>query len=164
MVVKVWRPCQSGLKTNTGGKHGGEGLKAFKRGMKAERWRTRFGRTQGGHMADTRRAHSGTHDGHMAGTCLDAGSKADSIEVDTRRTRGAQGLETRPKWTQGGHNKATWRTSSGDAAGAYHGQPFCLRENPTENCLRKNFEEFLKMLQKHNTILNLKKQNLLLNG
>ena len=49
-----------------------------------------------------------------------------------------QRLEALPKPTQGGHEADTRRTSCGDAARAYRGKLFFLRQNPTVNCLGKN--------------------------
>ena len=120
----TWRTRLGGAaKENSRPTHGGQSLG----GPKADTWRT-----QGGHMADKvwRRGQSGFKTntrGHMADkawrrgqrelkadtcTCLEARPK----RTQFRWTQGGQGVETRPKQTQGGHKVDTWRTSSGDAS------------------------------------------------
>ena len=75
-----------------------------------------------------------------------AGPGHPGLKTDTGQTQGgrmADKVWKRGKRTQaghkarGGHMAGTRRTSSGDAARAYRGQPFFLRENPTANCLGK---------------------------
>ena len=123
MADKVWRRGQSKRKVDTGGHkadtrrtHGRHMADTWRTKGKADTWQTRFGgaakRTQHGHKADTRQ----THGGHMADKVWRRGYS--ELKVDTRQTRG-------------GHMTDTRRTSSGEAARAYRGQPFFLKENPT---------------------------------
>ena len=106
-------------------------------------------------MADKvwRRSQTGHKAGHKADTGRDMADMADKVwrrgqsglkantRADIWRTQGghmADKVEAGTRRTRGGHMADTWRTTSGDAARAYRGQPFFLRENPTVNCLGKN--------------------------
>ena len=86
--------------------HGGQTFETQQNGHKADTWRTRFGGaakwTQGGHKGDAWQ----TKGGHMADTWADA-----------RRTHGGQGLEARPKRTEGRCKGDAWRTHGGQAPG-----------------------------------------------
>ena len=111
MADKVWRRSQSGHQA---------GHKADTGQDMADTWR-RPNLTQGRHMADNvwPRGQSGlkadtwlTQVGHMA---------------DTWRTRFGGAAKEDLRRAQGGHKadiSDTWRTTSGDEARAYRGQPF----------------------------------------
>ena len=84
-------------------------------------------RTSGEQAANTRRTSGGQGPEARPKLTTQGGHKA-----DTRRTSGRRGRKARPKTTTQGGQVAdkwrtqadTWRTSSGDAARAYCGQPF----------------------------------------
>ena len=87
---------------------------------------------QSRHKADT----CPMHDGHIADTWWTQGGHM----VDTkRRTVGGpmadapeKGFKAGRRQAHGGHKAGTWRTRIGDAARAYHGQLFFLRELHSE--------------------------------
>ena len=125
MWRKIWRQTQGGHMADTRRAHGGQ--------MAGQVWKADTWLTQGGHMADKVWRHAQSR--------LKAGTR----RADTRRTRRGQAHSRRTKSghiaehaakadlhaeTQGGHKTNTWRTSSGDAARAYCGQPFFPKRTP----------------------------------
>ena len=149
----TWRTYGvQGLEADTRRTHGGQMAgKVWRRGhsgLKGHKADTR--RTQGGHTADTwwtKRGDAAVHttraDTRRASFGGAANHTQNGHKADTRRTTGWQtkcgdAAKAESRRIQGGQWRTHRRTSSGDVARAYRGQPFLLRENPTVNCFGKN--------------------------
>ena len=114
------RPCPTAGQERT--KSRGKALAdTWRTKGKVDTWQTRFGGHsqsghKAGHQADTGRDMALAQGGHMADTWRTKGKVDTWLKSVIWRTHGGQGLEARPKRTQGGHKADTRRTHSGHTA------------------------------------------------
>ena len=106
--------------------HGGHKVDTRRTKGKADTWQTRFGgAAKADTRLDTRRDTRRTHGGQVLGARTQKADSKGAHMANTWRTRFGGAAKADSRRTQAD----TWRTSSRDAARAYRGQLFFLREN-----------------------------------